>query len=63
MNSPIVMDKMDALIAENVRLRGALLGLVHAVGAMRVPQTIADAAVQINFTLGPPYERAKAALS
>ena len=48
---------------EGVGLREALKGLVEAVGAMKVPKTIADAALQIEVTLGPAFLAAKAALT
>ena len=57
--SPAVQE----LAIENGALRKALEGLTSAVGAMRVPQTLADAALQINVTIGPALKRARAALA
>ena len=44
-------------------LERALRNLADAVGAMRVPQTIEDAALQIHVTLGPPLTAARKILS
>lgn len=43
-------------------IREALEGLVTAVGNMRVPQNMQEAATQVAFTLGPQYKSAKKAL-
>ncbi|MDF1778740.1 MAG: hypothetical protein P1V13_22180 [Rhizobiaceae bacterium] len=40
------------------KLRSALETLTRAVGAMRVPQTIEDAAFQVKIQIGPAYENA-----
>lgn len=52
-----------ALRAENERLRTALQGLVGAVGAMKVPQNMQDAALQVTLTIGPAFDAARAALA
>lgn len=47
-------------IADEITLlRDTLQSLANAVGAMRVPQTREDAALQVGFTLGPQLQRAR----
>lgn len=49
--------------AETDDLRGALESLVFAVGNMKQPQTMADVALMMSITLGPPFQRAQRALA
>lgn len=49
--------------AEVARLKAALHNLTSAVGNMRVPQTIGDAALQVMVTIGPALQEARAALA
>jgi hypothetical protein len=58
-----IAEKLRAQSSAEGGLRTVLQKLVDAVGAMKVPQTLADAALQINVTLGPAYLAAKAALA
>lgn len=54
---------LASLAQENEQLRKALRSLCDAVGNMRVPQTIADAGLQLTVTIGPALEHARRALT
>lgn len=56
-------ETITALTARVAELEAALRGLVSAVSNMRVPQSRADAAMQIMVTIGPALEAATAALA
>jgi len=45
------------------RVRGALQSLTDAVAHMRVPQTLADAALQVTVTIGPALKHAQEILA
>lgn len=54
--------RLEAAEAEVARMREALELLTRAVENMRVPQNIAEAAWQVEITIGPAVKAARAAL-
>jgi hypothetical protein len=54
--------RAEAAEAREARLREALQKLISAIGAMRVPQTKEEAAMQVMVTIGPVLKNARAAL-
>jgi Lar family restriction alleviation protein len=54
-----LLDELDASKARIAEVEGALRKLVTAVENMRVPQNIGEAAIQIEFTIGPAVKFAR----
>ena len=53
---------IERLLARQAKLEKALTQLVDVVGNMRVPQNLAEAAVQVTLTIGPSLTNARQAL-